>query len=294
MQLIRESNRTYIRGDAIVHLQSTPRKLYTSYSNKIEKGLYQKGMLSVQDLSLPDFLVIGSPQSGTTWLHRNMMRHPQLFLPTKKEIHYFDRHFDMRLKNYAEFFLPGRDRVKGEVSPDYGIMIQERIQFIHSVMPDVKLILMIRNPIDRAWSAARRVFAKQNERFWEEIDENQIYDFFLNQTANYDGDYEPGLKYGDYSRIIDKWLSEYSSGQLLVGFFDDIARLPKPLLIQIFDFLGVTSNVEWDDYPVFSVFNKNPKVELPSKFQEYLERLYSEEIDRLYERYGEKLADWKI
>jgi hypothetical protein len=138
-----------------------------------------------------------------------MICYPQLFLQAKKEIHYFDRHFEMRLKNYAEFFEPGKGRVKGEITPDYGILIQERVRFIHSIMPKVKLILMIRNPIERAWSAARRVFSKQYERFWEEVDEDEIYEFFLHQTSNYKGDYEPGLNYGEYSKIIDRWLKEF-------------------------------------------------------------------------------------
>lgn len=293
MQLIRESQKIFIRRDVKVHSQSTPRKLYTSYVNIIEKGLYQKSILSVQDLSLPDFLVIGSPQSGTTWLHRNMMQHPQLFLPKKKEIHYFDRHFDMRLKNYADFFLPGRDRIKGEVSPDYGIMVQERIRFISSVMPEVRLILMVRNPIERAWSAARRVFSKRNEKFWEELDEKEIYNFFKNQPANYEGDYEPGLNYGEYSKIINKWLNEFPAEQLFVGFFDDISLRPKVLMEDIFEFLGVSVNVNWEDYPLYSIFNKNPNIELPSKFKEYLEGLFTDDIKSLADKYAEKVAEWR-
>jgi len=276
-----------------VQSQSTARKLYTNYSNIIEKGLYENRILSIQDLCLPDFLVIGSPQSGTTWLHRNLICHPQLFLPAKKEIHYFDRHFEMRLKNYAEFFAPGKGRVTGEITPDYGILIQERIRFIHSIIPNVRLILMIRNPIERAWSAARRVFSKQNNKFWEEIDEKEIYEFFLNQTDNYEGDYEPGLNYGEYSRIIDNWLKEFPSDQLLVGFFDDISHQPESLLTQIFEFLRVPSKVNLEDYPLYSVFNKNPKIELPIKFKEYLEQLFNDEVELLFERYGDKVSGWR-
>jgi hypothetical protein len=287
-----QNHLNFIRPDAVMQSQSLPRKLYSDYSNIIEKGLYQTRILPTKDLCLPDFLVIGSPQSGTTWLHRNLNCHPGLFLPAKKEIHYFDRHFDMRLKNYAVFFESGKDRVKGEITPDYGILIQDRIRFIHSIMPDVRLILMVRNPIDRAWSAARRVFSKRYEKFWEEIDEDEIYDFFKNQTANYDGDYEPSLNYGEYSKIINKWLSEFPAEQLFVGFFDDISRRPKALMEEILEFLDVHVDIDWDDFPLYSVFNKNPNVELPSKFKEYLEQLFSDDIESLADQYGEKVADW--
>jgi len=274
-------------------MQSIPRRLYNKYSNRIEKELYKKGLLAAQDLCLPDFMVIGSPQSGTTWLFQNLIYHPQLYLPPNKQIHYFDRHFDMRLKSYANFFLPGEDKVKGEITPDYGILEQERIKFIHSIMPCVKLILMARNPIDRTWSAARRIFTKQSDRFWEEIDENEIYDFFLNQKYSYPGDYEPGLNYGDYSRIIKKWLSEFPREQLFIGFFDDISCEPKALLTNIFEFLGVSSDISWDDFPFNTVFNKNPNVELPRKYRDFLEDLYCEELERLYDQFGGKVANWR-
>jgi hypothetical protein len=69
--------------------------------------------------------------------------------------------------------------------------------------------------------------------------------------------------------------------------------MPESLLTNIFKFLGVSSTISWNDFPVNSVFNKNPGNVLPKKFKVYLEGLYCEEIDQLYKQYGEKVANWK-
>ena len=190
-------------------------------------------------------------------------------------------------------FYQVRIKLKEKITPDYGILIQERIQFIKRVMPDVKLILVARNPIDRAWSAARRIFSKQSENYWEEMDESEIYEFFTHQTHTYHGDYEPELNYGDYSRIINKWLSEFPHEQFRLYFFDEIKSSPRKLLINIFSFLGVSTVIDWSEFPYETVFNRNPNMVIPIKFKKYLEELYCEEIELLHEVYGDRLTNWR-
>ena len=67
-----------------MQMQLIPRRLYNKYSNRIEKELYQKVLLAAQNLCPPDFLVIGSPLSGTTWLYQILICHSQSFLPSNK------------------------------------------------------------------------------------------------------------------------------------------------------------------------------------------------------------------
>jgi hypothetical protein len=82
-----------------------------------EKSLYTRGVLSPKRLTLPDFLGIGAPRAGTTWLDRNLRAHPDLYLPDRKELHYFDRYYHTALYVYTRRFRAGRGRVKGRDHP---------------------------------------------------------------------------------------------------------------------------------------------------------------------------------
>ena len=121
---------------------------------RLEHWAYRQGLLSPRALSLPHFLGIGAVKAGTTWLYRNLRCHPELYLPHPKEVHYFDQRFDRGLRFYAGKFEDGRARVRGEITPAYSALPPDRIRFIRSVMPDLKLIFLMRNPVDRAWSHA--------------------------------------------------------------------------------------------------------------------------------------------
>lgn len=121
---------------------------------KVEKTQYALGIRSTNGLCLPDFLGIGAQKAGTTWLHENLCHHPDLYLPEPKELHYFDWGFHRSLRHYSDIFKRGCNRVKGEITPGYSIIPVERMRFIRTIMPDVRLIFLMRNPIDRAWSQA--------------------------------------------------------------------------------------------------------------------------------------------
>jgi hypothetical protein len=166
-----------------------------------------------QNETLPlDFLGIGAPRSGTSWLWENLRHHPEIWMPYRKELHYFDRstsypspshlsqpsplkrlfglsepshryrrilaksahdvlrqpsvsraswylnylfgHYDDEW--YASLFAQGAGKLKGEVTPAYAILKSEDVANIHSLMPDIKLIYLMRNPIERSWSAVRK------------------------------------------------------------------------------------------------------------------------------------------
>jgi hypothetical protein len=104
---------------------------------------------------LPDFLGIGAQRSGTTTLYELLRRHPETFLPDEKELHYFSLHHHRPLGWYAAKFAaaaPGR-RV-GEISP-YCLFHPEAPARIAAALPHVKLIALLRDPVDRALSGYR-------------------------------------------------------------------------------------------------------------------------------------------
>lgn len=118
------------------------------------------------DLKKPDFLVVGAEKCGTTWLADMLRQHPQVFIPPEKEIHYFNRrfsdfpkvrnlNFDKPLAWYLAFFsgAEGRQRV-GEACPAY-LWDESAPARIHAFDPSLSILALLRNPIERTFSAYR-------------------------------------------------------------------------------------------------------------------------------------------
>jgi sulfotransferase family protein len=105
-------------------------------------------------VTLPTFVGIGVPRAGTTWLHALLAAHPDVYMPTqRKEIRFFDRYFDRGLPWYETFFETegGRHAAVGEISPQY-FYPRECPERIASTLPEAKLLVMLRHPVDRAYS----------------------------------------------------------------------------------------------------------------------------------------------
>lgn len=252
----------------------------------LEKSLYLYGIRSARNLTLPDFLCIGAQKAGTTWLFENMSHHPEIFLPenTKHyDLHYFDQQFNRSLRYYAGYFEKGRGKVKGENTPAYGIMSVSRIKFLRKIVPDVRLVLMIRNPIDRAWSHARMAMYQKSNGAPENVTDEEFLNHFLRRRSR---------SRSDYLSIIDKWLSVFPKDQLFVGIFDDMVNRPEDLLRRVFRHIGVSTDVDFSSYPCFDRINKGVSVEMPPNIRVFLEKLYSDELEQLAERFGEPVKSW--
>jgi len=111
---------------------------------------------------IPDFLIIGFPKCGTTSLYEYLLQHPDIHPPIGKEIDYFDRLYS-RGRNWYKVRFPtvfkkniftkvlGRDFLTGEATPRYMIH-PHALNRIKKILPKAKFIILLRNPIDRAFS----------------------------------------------------------------------------------------------------------------------------------------------
>ena len=221
-------------------------------------------------------------------------------MPSKKETHYFSRHLhDWPLTYYSSLFAEGEAKVRGEITPGYNILRAERIQFIRRIMPDVRLVLIIRNPIERSWSEARRSMGKVAKSAGiglDEVQDSEFYVYFGKEwmyVPEYGGAFEPGLLQGKYSRVLDNWLSVFPQSQLKVCFFDQIGRDPEGLLREICEHIGVNPDIDWEPRALHSVVNKNPEHSMPGKFRRTLEERYCDEIEELYRRFGKSVEAWR-
>jgi hypothetical protein len=249
-----------------------------------DKLTYTAGIRSKRALTLPNFLGIGAQKAGTSWLHRNLRCHPALFLPQQKELHYWDTGFHRSLRFYAGKFAAAGDRVKGEITPAYSTIPAERVRVIHRLMPDLRLIFLMRNPVDRAWSHALMQFVKQQRRRIEEVPPDEVYAHFRSLESR--------LR-GDYLRTLENWLGAFPEELLLCGFFEEVTADPQGLLVRVFRHLGVSEAVDWAQFPLAEKVNEGPGTEIPPHYRAFLEELYAPEIERLHDRFGEKVAGWR-
>ena len=101
---------------------------------------------------LPEFLCIGTQKGGTTTLHEILRRHDELYLPKQKELHYFSEEYCRGLEWYRSHFQDAReDQVCGEITPYY-MFHKEAASRIKEVLPSVKILVLLRDPVERALS----------------------------------------------------------------------------------------------------------------------------------------------
>jgi hypothetical protein len=180
-------------------------------------------------MSLPTFLGIGVPRAGTTWLHAVLESHPEVYVPRRrKELHFFNRYYDCGLSWYEQFFPPdseaSRYRAIGEITPHYfyGSACPERI----AKLPVEKLLLTLRNPIDRAWSYY--AFRVQAGRFWGTFED------FLQEEP------EPVVEQGYYSRYLENYLRFFDRGQILILIYESAFKNVAQTQRAIAEFLNIS------------------------------------------------------
>src|SRR5258708_35856410 len=103
---------------------------------------------------LPDFVIIGAAPSGTTWVARQLRLHPEIHVAPQKEVNFFeqDANFERGPDWYRAQFLRARSGQRvGEATPAY-MMVPRAAERMAALIPDARLIAILRNPVDRAYS----------------------------------------------------------------------------------------------------------------------------------------------
>lgn len=247
----------------------------------------------------PNFLCIGAPRSGTSWLNRHLSQHPDIYIPWFKEVHFFDEqvdadqvarlrhHYDLSVETswrwYSLVFSRGRDKIKGDITPAYMLLSRERIKQVRERMPDVKLIYIMRNPIERAWSGVRRgLWAEQGIRSSDLTDESQLRDAVFAK---------PIIERGDYRRAIENWESEFP-GRIHFLFFEDVLDDPSGTLAGIADYLQITPFRDLEQQNPGQKVNSAPFDPPPKAIRQELVATYRPQIDYLEQRFGRDLSSW--
>lgn len=173
--------------------------------------------------ALPSFIVVGPPRTGTTWLHQVLRHHINLPGPTK-ETRFFDLHFDRGMNWYLDHFPQTADgRLVGEVAPTYFASSQAPNR-IARVLPDVKLIFIFRQPVERLVSLYRlkRAYGRLDGSLEEALER------------------DPELVgSSQYAVNLRKWQSNFSTSQLSINLYEDLSGDPQGFVDRLNDFLRV-------------------------------------------------------
>jgi len=193
----------------------------------------------------PNFICVGAQKAGTTAFYDLIKNHPDIELSAKKEIHFFeiDKNFNKGLDWYSGFFSNDKNKLKGEVTPDYMLYnhVPERIH--QTLGKEVKLIFLLRNPILRAYSQFNfhQMKGVENRRDFQKVIENETIDY-TNDTYNnwYDPAYylSRGLYYNQIKRYLKYFSIEQMHFQLYEELFDESKQ--AECLKEVFKFLGVS------------------------------------------------------
>lgn len=179
---------------------------------------------------LPNFVVIGAMRSGSTSLYKYLQDHPQVFMP-RKEIHFFDRRWDRGVEWYLTRFedYSGEPAV-GEATPTY-LAEPLALDRMASIIPKARLIAILRDPADRAYSHywMERIRAREHRSFDQAVDD-EIRGYSDRSDYLVRGRYLPQLE--DVSRRFDR-------DQLRVVLLDDLRDNPAETYAAVCRFLDV-------------------------------------------------------
>jgi hypothetical protein len=197
--------------------------------------------------NLPSFLGIGAMRSGTTWLDSILRTHPDIYLPERrKEIHFFDLYYDKGINWYEDFFPHNNTAKKyqqiGEITPAY-LYFPEISTRIKRYLPNCRFLVILRNPIDRAYS---------HYGFWvKNFAEQKTFAELLEQEPEI-------LRKGLYFEQITRYLHHFPQENFLFLLFEDIIINPESAIKQLANFLSV----DYEKFDLSKISQKKNSSEL--------------------------------
>jgi hypothetical protein len=260
---------------------------------------------------LPSFIVLGAQRAGTTSVFDHLEGHPDVASPTgwdpsvswRKELHFFTDHFERGLGWYRAFFpttaerrlarARGGDIVAGEATPYYLFhpAVPERMA---ATLPDVRLVVLLRNPIERAYSHyqhARRLnaeplsfadaLAAEDERLAGEeakLLSDPRYSSVHHRHHSY-------LARGMYADQLERWLGHFPREQFLILRSEDLFAEPAARYAELLGFLGLRA---WEPAE-FAVRNRASYAPIDPELRARLEERFAEPNARLARLLGEGL-----
>lgn len=240
-----------------------------------------------------DFAICGTQKGGTTALDSYLREHPEVCMASRKEVHYFDtdKNFAVSSQDYSTYhswFTPlARHRVIGEATPIY-MYWNKAPGRMHAYNPAMKIVVMLRCPIQRAFSHwnMERVRGNETLSFWKALmreksrlqlvspDQHRVYSY---------------VDRGFYTKQLQRIAQYFERGQLLVLKGEELSQAPKGALHKVSEFLGISPFAE----AVPRKVHATPySVTMTERERTYLRDLFCEEIQTLERYLGWDCSNW--
>jgi hypothetical protein len=208
--------------------------------------------------SLPRAVILGAQKSGTTSLHFYLVQHPGVIEPLRKEVHFFDLHYERGEAWYrAHFGKIDRPGVNIDASPYY--LFHPAVPArLHAMLPDARLLVLLRDPVRRAYSHYWHERDKGHERLSFEdaiAAEPERVEAAHERLArgeigrSLDHQYFSYLARGRYVEQLERWFARFPRRQFHVMRFEDLARDPLGTLNGTLGFLGLPAAASVDLEP---------------------------------------------
>jgi hypothetical protein len=261
----------------------------------------------------PDFLCVGAQKGGTSWLYRQLERHPDFWMPPVKELHYFDElsrispvasarprddrdrkfldsikrlsarsHID--LEDYSRLFEPKGSLLSGDITPAYSMLGDEIIERILNRFPNLKVIFLARDPVERAWSQLSMGVRLRNISPFDATDVDDVIRNLLN----------PGVLLRSHpSKIVARWKRYVRPESFRIYFFDDLEKNPAELRRSILLFLGAdpdkpSGRLKAED----NQDAKRDKLRLSDKVRSRVAQFFEQELKACATELGGPAKDW--
>jgi hypothetical protein len=179
----------------------------------------------------------------------------------------------------AHFRAAPRGKLAGDMTPNHAGCGLRRVGLAHAVCPDAKLLLIIRDPVERAWSAAYQRFVHNRARRFEDVSEGEMLRHYLGDHC---------FQFGLATRTLANWLHFFPPAQLHVDFHAALARDPRAFVERHLRFLGLDpGEADWDAMPLERRVHESVQPPLPERHRAMLEAQYATEKAMLRAWFGE-------
>lgn len=259
-----------------------------------------RGEKAVNAMRLPDMIIAGAPRCGTSWLYELADRHPDIEMakPRNPEPKFFldDTICARGLDYYSNtwFCNINADKIAGEKSTNYleSAIVPSRIE---RHIPGVKLIFILRNPVERAFSNYRwsRMNGLEQEEFNHALDLEIAGTRVVPDALHYARPFSY-LERGLYCRLLTPWYDHFARDQILCLRFEDIAGDPRELAETLHRFLSVAVRpMDADDLGIVNPAAGYDDSPMSSSTRSRLERYYETPNRELGELLGGEFDIWQ-
>ena len=231
-----------------------------------------------------NFLVIGSQRCATSYIHSIFENEIATDVSKQKELNFFSHHIYTKDLSWYFSNFENMGRLTGEVCPSYFLMRPAEIKKLKQLFPDLKVVLILRDPVKRMWSSIHRHWTFSYLKDTKKIgtDFQSLFRFIMTPT---------NLYFGKYAYTLKKWEKEFGKDQLQILFYEDIKDNPKKFMSELYCFLNIAEE------PIVRDQHKNVskvKEEMDKRINYLIYQTHKREIKNLIKLGYERPKEWDM